>query len=626
MRKLVAVVGLVLGLVAVPPAAAQVATPAACEDRELRGAQCATVPVPLDHADPLSTTIPLAYARFPAQGPSRGTVVFLAGGPGQAALPVAGAAARGELRGLRRAYDLVFVDQRGTGRSAPLRCSTAPRGVFTISPNATPAEAAAVVSTCANELGDARRHFTTYATARDLELLRTALGVPQIVPLGVSYGGQVAGEYARRFPGQTQALVLDSTGPIEGGDLLGALPQLALPRVLRETCFPPGCDRILGEPRALLAGAIERIGEAGLAGRVVTPSGRKRSGRITVADVYTLVRASDLDPALRTALPAALEAAGRGDAAPLLRLAVSGPDVEQPADEAINEVRLLATDCVEGRLPWTPESDPATRPALLLEALRADAGRYAPFPVDVVATRLTATLCAGWPATPEPPQAASNGPDLPVLILGGRMDLRTPLEDQRRAGLQFPRAQVVGVPNVGHSVLGSEIAGCGRDALEAFLLGRARRACPNVRLVPLALPVFRDLDDLPGARGDLPRRIEQTAVAVDLTLRDVGRQLAAFAVGASSTAEDVRRRSVRLGGLRGGRLELTETSVVLRAYELVPGVRVTGRLSTRGTGTLTVTGTGAEGTLAVSRTGTLRGTLDGRAIRYRPLAVTSEGR
>ena len=624
MRRIAVGVGLVLGLVSVPGAQAQVTT-GTCKERALRAAECGTVAVPLDHDDAASAKLPLAFARFPARAERRGTIVFLAGGPGQASIPLADSVANGTLRSLRRRYDLVFVDQRGAGRSAPLRCSTAPRGTFRVSSTASASRIAATVAKCAAELGPTRRFFSTYQTAHDLESLRVLLGVEQIIPLGVSYGGQVAGEYARRYPSRTQALILDSTGPIEGGDLLGQLPQLALPRVLRETCFPPGCEKILGDPQRLLSRAVDRIGTRGLRGRMVTAAGRRRSATIGIADLYSLIRLSDTDPALRMAIPAALEAAGRGDAAPLLRLAYSGTTGggEPPESERINEVRLLATNCMEGRLPWATDSDPATRPALLDQALAADSARYAPFPVEAVLQTLDATFCLGWPATPRPPVAGSRGPDVPVLILGGRADLRTPLEDQRRAGLQYPHATVVGVPGVGHSVLGSDVSGCAADAITAFLFERRRRACPRADIVPLALPVFTSLADVPGAAGTAPPRVERTLVAVDMTLRDAARQIIGAGLGGSSSAGAIEGRTMRIGGLRGGRIDLRRTSLTLRDYEVVTGVRVSGRLNADFAGTITVTGAGADGTLRVLKSGTLRGTLAGTTIRYRPLPVGS---
>jgi pimeloyl-ACP methyl ester carboxylesterase len=613
------VVGLGLWAGMAGDAAAQQPTAPATKAKGIPG----TFTVPLDHRTGTGQ-LTLAYTRFAATGPRRGTVVFLAGGPGQAATPLAASVANGPLARLLGRYDLVFLDQRGTGKSGALTCSTAPKGVFRVASSDSASDVAAAAAKCADELGPARAFYTTYETALDIEDLRVHLGVPQVIPLGVSYGGQVAGEYARRFPASTQALILDSTSPIEGGDLLSALPQLALPRVLRETCFPPGCERLFADPTDLLAATVERMGTRGLKGKIVTPAGKTKSATIGIVDLYELIRLSDLDPALRLAIPSGLEAASRGDADPLLRLAASqsngsGGEEEDP----INEIRMLATDCVEGRLPWAPDSDPATRPALLAQRMEADAAKYAPFPVEAITPQLEAALCVGWPATPAPPRPASQGPNLPVLILGGRDDLRTPLEDQRRAGFQFPNAKVVAVPNVGHSVLSSDQTGCAIDAVTSFLFGRQRKLCPNDPQLPLALPVFNDLDDLPPIAGSAPREVSRTLVAVDLTMRDLVRQYASLVLssaGSPATAADTEDRAIRLGGLRGGRAELRRKSVVLRDYEVVEGVQITGRLDGDLAGTIVVTGIGATGTLRITEKD-LRGTLDGTTVRYRPISL-----
>src|SRR3712207_2924111 len=89
-----------VALLAVVPAAQAQVTVERCEGRSLRGAECGIVAVPLNHASPPPSgrSIRLAFVRFRAQGRRRGTVVFLAGGPGQAATTIAGQAARGELR------------------------------------------------------------------------------------------------------------------------------------------------------------------------------------------------------------------------------------------------------------------------------------------------------------------------------------------------------------------------------------------------------------------------------------------------------------------------------------------------------------------------------------------------
>ena len=548
--------------------------------------------MPLDHAQPGGPRIDIAYARFPARVTSLGTIVFLAGGPGEAAVRDARAIVARTLGSVRDSYDVLVLDQRGTGRSAPLRCAAAPDGRFPT--RLGPSELRRAIARCGEQLGDARGLFTTYETALDLEDVRVALGLDRIIPFGVSYGGQVAGEYARRFPGNVQALVLDSTSPVEWIDTMSKLPQLALARVFREVCYPPGCDEILGQPVTLMAEASERLAERPLRG-------------VDGADVHSLVMASDQDPLLRAELPAALQAAIERDAGPLRRLARYASSGSRSSGS--NEVRFFATACVEGNQPWDPASDPAEREALLERHLADTAADYAPFPVDPIAEQLAATQCLGWPATPRPPLPPNigNGPDVRVLLLAGREDLRTPLENQRRAADQFPRAEVLPVPGVGHSVLVSDASGCARKGLRQFLLGAAPGRCERGdREITVALPVFQSLGEVPRARGGLPARVERTATAVDLTLRDADRWLESGV------------RIVR--GLRGGRVTLGRRGVVkLSRYEVVPGVRVSGTIRRRGT--LTITGSGATGTLTFRPSGRMRGTLDGVTVRYRPLAI-----
>jgi len=593
-------------------AAAQTARIAPCETP--RGAECGTVTVPLDHSGRVAGTLPLSFVRSrAAAGPARGTVVFVAGGPGQPGIPLAEELLRGPLEAVAEQFDVVFVDQRGSGRSGALRCSAAPRGTLDVEDARDVDDVLQAIRRCGTELGEARAFFSTYETALDLEDLRRALGLERIVLLGSSYGGQVAGDYARRFPARVQALVLDSTSPIEGVDALSVLPGLALPRVLRELCFPPGCERLFRTPAQEQLGTLaRRLVERPLTGRVVLRSGRTERARLTAADLYLLVRASDLDDVLRTELPAAIDAGVRGDAAPLLRLAAAlatGDEEPPQLEEAENDVRLLATDCVEGRLPWAPESDPGIRATALAAALRANPGAYEPFPLEAVAQLLLATQCLAWPATPEPPGNGGPGPDVPVLVLGGREDLRTPLEDQRRAAGQFPSAQVLAVPDAGHTALSSDVSGCAAAGVLAFLTGQPVRRCArDERPVPLALPIPQRLGELPAGRAR-PAVVGRTVTAVQLTVLDAARRL----IAGVGTGE-----GTQVPGLRGGVARLTEGGGLrLVAYEFVPGVRLSGVLRARGTSRLTVAGSGATGRVTLTQGGLLRGTLDGRPVRTR---------
>jgi pimeloyl-ACP methyl ester carboxylesterase len=547
------------------------------------GARAASVTVPLDHADPGGRQIEIAYQRYPARQASRGTIFFLTGGPGEPALREARRLRDEALPQVLRDHDVVFVDQRGTGRSTPLRCSTAPNGRF--STDLAPQRLYEAIAACATELGSERRHFSTMATALDLEAVRRALDVERIIPLGVSYGAQVAGEYARRFPDRVQAIVLDSASPVDALDTMAVAPQTALARVFREACFPPGCSDLLGEPVTLIQEASDRLRRRPLAG-------------LGDEDVYSLVKASDTDSLVRTDIPAALQAAIERDAGPLRRLARYAGG----AEATLNEVRFLATACVEGNQPWDPDSETGGRAEALDLQLRANRAAYDPFPIEAVAPNLTATLCLSWPPTPRAPLPpdVDRGPDVPVLVLAGREDLRTPLESQRRIASQYPRATVFAVPEIGHSVLVNDLSGCATSALGAFLAGRSPRLCPRSDANEIALPYFDRLGEVTRARGRESEVVERTATAVDLTVRDA-------------------LRWAPSRGVRGGRARVGDETLVLTRYELVPGVVVSGTYATNRSGRLRVTGRGATGTLRIRPSGRMTGVLDGERVRYQPL-------
>ena len=562
---------------ATPPRAA-----AACP----KGAECARLTVPLDHTGHVAGTLPLAYARVPAAGARAGTLVVLSGGPGQAAVPLVSDLAEG-LKPLHGSFDIVAVDQRGTGDSGAVSCAV---------------EGPRDVAVCARELGDRRAFFSTPETARDLEDLRRGLGVEKLTLLGVSYGAKVAGEYARRFPSSTAAVVLDSPAPVDGLDGFDQLRVLGTPRVLREVCYPGLCHATVTDPDEALRAAASRVQKRPVRGPLVSASGRVQTAAVSESDLYSAISGSDLSPTLRLGLPAAIASLAAGDAAPLLHLSVVEPSSEADAGE-INPARLLATSCIEARLPWAPDSAVASRADALRAFVASRQVSFAPFrPLTVLAASVTA-LCENWPPTPRPEGVPYLGPDVPVLVLSGRDDLRTPLEDARRTALQYPNARVLAVPGVGHSVLTSDVSGCALRGMVAFLRGgvvsecsaRERRAlalAPAAPYAPATLAKLRPTRLL-GVRG-------QTISAVRVTLTGIG----------FDTLSVVRRGAVRLPGLRAGYVRASRSSLTLHGVSWIEGVRVSGRLDSRGRGTVTVRGP-APGTITFSRDGA-RGVIGGR--------------
>lgn len=212
---------LVLGMVA-GPAVAQDPGPAGgtlawepCED----GFECATLEVPLDHRRPRRGTIDIAVVRRPADDPAAriGSLLVNPGGPGGSGFDFAlGAEGQFSPEVLAR-HDVVGFDPRGVARSTPITCASDAE----IFPSGQPWPTETVT---ARDFSDASRdyardcraagarllpHLTTENTARDMDLLREALGEEQISYFGFSYGTILGAVYADLFPGRLRVGVLD---------------------------------------------------------------------------------------------------------------------------------------------------------------------------------------------------------------------------------------------------------------------------------------------------------------------------------------------------------------------------------------------------------------------------------
>lgn len=187
--------------------------------------RCGKVSVPLDYTDPNGPRISLTVDRLPATGPEdarQGALVYNPGGPGASGLYFPMYALR-HLPGwtkIARAYDFVGFDPRGVGRSAPISCESPAR--FTKTPTRDPdpvdeadkqrriAAAKAYVAGCERRSGWMLPHLTTANNARDLDVIRAALGEPRLNYLGASYGTYLGEVYAALFPGHVRRMVLDS--------------------------------------------------------------------------------------------------------------------------------------------------------------------------------------------------------------------------------------------------------------------------------------------------------------------------------------------------------------------------------------------------------------------------------
>ncbi|HET9563292.1 MAG TPA: alpha/beta fold hydrolase [Mycobacterium sp.] len=181
--------------------------------------QCGTLKVPLDWSRPSGATISLVVARRPAKDPARrvGTLFFNPGGPGDGAAKYVADAETFFSPSLIERFDLVGMDPRGIENSSQIQCT-----LPVITPESTlfpkteqqfqqlRQHNREVGLNCLEKAGDLVRHMDTISVARDHEALRVALDENKINWLGVSYGTQVAANYAQLYPSRTRAMVLDA--------------------------------------------------------------------------------------------------------------------------------------------------------------------------------------------------------------------------------------------------------------------------------------------------------------------------------------------------------------------------------------------------------------------------------
>ncbi len=578
---------------------------------------CGHLTVPLDPGGTTPGTITLAMRRHRAPvGEAREAVIALAGGPGQAAIPFTEDFAQ-LLGPILATRDLIVFDQRGIGLSGALSCHR-----FEL---AAGGPGGPEIAECAGELGPSRSYYTTAQTVADIEAIRQAGGYEKLVLYGTSYGTKVAERYAQTYPDQVSALVLDSVVPPNGPEPLDRPTFAAVPRVLHELCAARACAQITPEPVADLAKVVKRIGAGALRGRWIDERGRAHTISISGDELLQILVAGDLEPALRAGFPAAVRAAAGGDTAPLARLvhgaeeAGGGSEEERPG-ESFDTPLYLATTCEEQPFPWNRASSPAQRlreASAQIDSLPARA--WAPFAPRNAFAISDLQACAYWPyTTPAPVPVRASFPSVPALILSGADDLRTPTANAREVASQIPGSHLLVVPDVGHSVLGTDLSGCASGALQALFkpapIQPCRRGRQLLNLLGLTTLAPARLSDVSSARG-FHGKIGRTLHALSLTIADFERQAELRGLSELQSGAHPPLGSARIGGLRAGWADAGGEKLTLHGYSYVPGVTVTGTIGARETSLRLGGSAAAQGRLRLVSRGQLTGMLGDQGVQ-----------
>ncbi|MEW1640740.1 MULTISPECIES: alpha/beta hydrolase [unclassified Streptomyces] len=191
-----------------------------CATTNYPALQCASVKVPLDHANPHGKQITLALSRVPHTAKTyQGPLLVNPGGPGGSGLTLAGFVASSLPKAVASQYDVIGFDPRGVGRSTPaLDCKP---GYFApVRPDSVPSTPAlekanlarvkAYTAACGKKYADLLPYIDTVSAVRDMDSIRAALGARTISYFGYSYGTYLGAVYAKLYPERVRRLVLDS--------------------------------------------------------------------------------------------------------------------------------------------------------------------------------------------------------------------------------------------------------------------------------------------------------------------------------------------------------------------------------------------------------------------------------
>jgi pimeloyl-ACP methyl ester carboxylesterase len=413
-------------------------------------AECGTWSVPEDRSRPGGRRIDLrvAVVRAVSRSPAGDPLVFLTGGPGQAATE-SYAAIYPAFRRINRERDVVLVDQRGTGGSNALRCPETDG----LDPALFEESAVAPwVEKCLSALKGDPRFYTTAAAMDDLDEVREALGYETVNLYGVSYGTRAALSYLRQYPSRVRAVILDGVAPPTEALGLDVArdAQRSLDVMMARCASEPPCHEAFPHLKEDLDRLLRSLAEP-----VTVTLRHPRTGAITTFALARemaayAIRLLSYSQETQSLIPLVLAAASSGDYQPL---AAQFLLTTAQVNETVAEGMGLSVVCAED-FPFFESS--------AIEEKSRDT--Y----LGAISTQSLARICPLWPRAEIPADFKSPvRSEAPVLLLSGEADPVTPPENAELVLAQLgENALHLVAPGQGHVVIHR---GCIADLAAEFI-------------------------------------------------------------------------------------------------------------------------------------------------------------
>jgi pimeloyl-ACP methyl ester carboxylesterase len=436
------------------------------------GGQCADLTVPLSYDDPDGQTIKVKVLRVPAsRKKSRmGSLVVNPGGPGGSGVDYAQAADFIVGKPVRQRYDIVGFDPRGVGRSAPIDCLDDRQLDRFLGYDPTPdspaeeqsfaENAESFAEACKANAGPLLGHVSTVDAAKDMDILRAALGDAKLNYLGKSYGTYLGATYADLFPKLVGQFVLDgvvapdlTSAEVNEGQA-GGFERAT--RAWAKDCVDEG-DCPLGDSvDQVMAGMRDFLKSLDTD---PIPSGDPRAPQLTEGWGVLGIAAAMYDQGswgiLTDALRAAIE---NRNGRELMALANTYADRTDSGEYTGNIMEVIyAVNCLDK--PDSPDLSVYQKQA---QEFTASAPTWGPF------LAWSSMPCGFWPIDPkgEPQKIAAEGSG-PIVVVGTTRDPATPYEWSVRLNDQLVNSALITYDGDGHTAY-TRSNGCVDDAIDNY--------------------------------------------------------------------------------------------------------------------------------------------------------------
>ena len=449
-----------------------------------KGFECARLYVPFDYSRPAGPRFSLPVVKLPAADPARrvGALVINPGGPGGSGVEYALGARSGEFtREVLNRFDIVGFDPRGVGGSLPaVRCMTGPQLDTYFATNADPANAAQLATLisesklyaaeCARNAAALLPHMGTVNAAKDMDVLRAALGESALTYLGKSYGTYLGASYAQQFPSRVRALVLDgAVDPRASGLQLDVTQAAGFESAFGQ--FAAWCASQQGCPLGNTASGAEAKVAGLLSAATAHPlnnllgDGQPANGAMLQTGIEAALYERPEWPLLKSALSGAFD----GDGTILVEIADSLLERNPNGTYSNLADAELSVDCVDRQWPRTVSA---------YAAAAAAAAKTAPL---FGASNVWGSLpCAYWPV----PSAALNiraAGAPPILVVGDLHDPATPYQWAVNLSRDLASGVLLGWNGEGHTSY-FQGSSCVDSTVDAYLISlhvpRSGTVCP----------------------------------------------------------------------------------------------------------------------------------------------------